>query len=157
MSSVESPEDKTPTAWDADAWRTRCDALAKNANKGCGLSYDLFVEMFSGGVKRHLDGMPEEWKADAETIARDFGYATPAELEKMRDEQAAMGCCSHGLDPDCCPAGCGDLDSGHDDDWDFVWPIDHFDQLLFQLEADFQGLAERFDLEIEEALAPLKG
>ena len=38
------------------------------------------------------------------------GYATPEELEQSRNEMADMGCCSHGLDPDCCPCGCGDTD-----------------------------------------------
>lgn len=105
MQSRESTEDKRLAHWDADVFRARCQVLAKNAMKGTGLSHDLFVEMFSGGVERILDAMPDEWRARAQDIAREFDYATRAELEKMWDEQAAMGYCSHGLDPSLSPCG----------------------------------------------------
>lgn len=160
MQSLESAEDIRPAHWDADVFRTRCQVLAKNAMKGTGLSHDLFVEMFSGGVERLLDAMPDEWRARAQDIAREFDYATRAELEKMWDEQAAMGYCSHGLDPYYCPAGCGDLDQvdDGDDSTDYLFEaIDPFEQLLWQVEADLHELLDRFDREVEEALAPLKG
>lgn len=82
MQSRESTEDKRLAHWDADVFRARCQVLAKNAMKGTGLSHDLFVEMFSGGVERILDAMPDEWRARAQDIAREFDYATRAELEK---------------------------------------------------------------------------
>ncbi|NMY92825.1 hypothetical protein [Pseudomonas oryzihabitans] len=58
------------------------------------------------GTDEHADGV-----APAFEYAREaYGYMSPREVEKLRQENAAVGICCHGLDFDCCPRGCGDLD-----------------------------------------------
>ncbi len=88
----------------------RLRAMAAQANRGCGQSYELFLERFSGMVDfAYPMGSYERDKAVKMAMAIG-GYATPEELERSRDEMAEMGYCCHGLDPDCCPCGCGDID-----------------------------------------------
>lgn len=88
----------------------RIEAMAVQANQGCGQIYELFLERFSGMVDRaYPPGCLDRERAIA--IANAVGgYATPEEIAQSQIEADEMGCCSHGLDPDCCPCGCGDLD-----------------------------------------------
>lgn len=96
------PGGKLPTI------NNKVQALADNANRGCGQSYDLFVQRFSGMFDSAFPpGSPD--RAQALISAKGI-YATPEEREKTQEELAEMGCCSHGLDPNCCPCGCGDLE-----------------------------------------------
>lgn len=89
------------------------DGLAAKANQCCGLSYDLFVDKFSAAVD---DAFPpgEPLREQALVLARERGYESPEERAQTQDELADMGYCSHGIDPNCCPAGCGDLDDFSD-------------------------------------------
>lgn len=87
----------------------RLDGIAAEANRGCGLSYDLFVDMFSAAVDAAFPP-GEPLHEQARVLARERGYATPEERAQTQDELAEMGYCSHGIERDCCPAGCGDLD-----------------------------------------------
>lgn len=85
----------------------KVDAMAAEANRGCGQSYDVFVQRFSG----LFDGAYPVGHPDREQALACAGgiYATPEELQQAQDEMEAAGYCAHGLDPDCCPMGCGDL------------------------------------------------
>lgn len=96
------PGGKLPTI------HNRVQAMATQANRGCGQSYDLFVQRFSG----MFDSTFPPGSTDREQAlgcAKGI-YATPAELEKEQEESAEMGYCPHGLDPNCCPCGCGEYD-----------------------------------------------
>ena len=86
------------------------ETMATQAIQGCGLSHDLFLERFSGMVDSAYPVGSVERDEAVKTAMAIGGYATPEELEQSRDEMAEMGYCCHGLDPDCCPCGCGDLD-----------------------------------------------
>lgn len=88
------------------------DGMAAEANR-CGLSYDLFVDKFSAAVDDAFTP-GEPMREQALVLARARGYESPEERARTQDELADMGYCSHGLDPNCCPAGCGDLDDFSD-------------------------------------------
>lgn len=96
------PGGKLPTI------ENRVSALADEANRGCGQSYELFVQRFSGMFDSAFPaGSPDREQA---LVSANGIYLAPAELEKAQDELAEMGYCTHGLDPNCCPCGCGDYD-----------------------------------------------
>ncbi len=90
------------------AWQRVCKTAAKDASKGCGLSYDHYIVLFSSSIDQHVDQLPEHQRAQALAIAQEWSYATPAERQKTQDWNAENGYCRHGLDPNCCPAGCGE-------------------------------------------------
>ncbi|KPB82024.1 MULTISPECIES: hypothetical protein [Pseudomonas syringae group] len=67
-------------------------------------------------LTRFCEGMREAFGDDenAESVrhvflfAREhYDYVSPEELGAINADNAAAGLCSHGLDRDCCPAGCG--------------------------------------------------
>lgn len=94
-----TPDGRFPTVED------KIRAMFQQANEGCGLSYELFLRQFSGMVDRVFPlGHPD--RESAVKIANAVGgYATQEELDEDK-----MDGCMHGLDPDCCPCGCGDMD-----------------------------------------------
>jgi hypothetical protein len=87
-------------------------SLAATANQGSGLVFEIFVQRFS----RMFDAEFPLGSKDREQalVFANGAYATPEELAQTQDEYRATGCCAHGLDPDCCPCGCGDLDTPED-------------------------------------------
>lgn len=100
-----------PSALDEPAWRALCEAAATHAIHGCGQSHDWYVELFSTAVDAQVRRLPAHQHARALEIAGECGdYATPAERQETQDLNAETGVCMHGIDRDCCPAGCGDLD-----------------------------------------------
>lgn len=85
------------------------ERLAAEANRCCGLSYNLFVDKFSAAVDRQFPpGSP--LRSAALALAEPQGYASEDERAQSQADLHPMGYCTHGLDRDCCPAGCGDLD-----------------------------------------------
>lgn len=90
-------------------WEKRCHACCDEAVKGTGGSDYLFFVNFSQRVDEQLDGLPEQRRAEAVAIARRFNYLTPEERRELTEENSNDGLCQHGLDPMCCPCGCGDL------------------------------------------------
>jgi len=93
----------------ADSWRDTCARLAGTAVHGCGLSHDVFVQKFSLEIELLLAAMNPESKDEAIKIAREHGYATQAEISEEANWNAEHGYCQHGIEKNCCPAGCGDL------------------------------------------------
>src|SRR3546814_2965171 len=82
-----------------------------SSDLGCGQSHDWYVERFSSEVDAQVHRLPEHQQAYALQIAEEYGdYATPAERQATQDWNAENGICMHGIDRDCCPAGCGDLE-----------------------------------------------
>ncbi|EMY8159270.1 hypothetical protein [Pseudomonas monteilii] len=97
----------TCTTLDETAWRAICEAAAENAHRGCGLSHDLYVELFSKEIDVQVDRLPEGQHIQALQIAaQEWEYATPAEREETQDWNAKHGYCSHGIELGYCPAGC---------------------------------------------------
>ena len=81
--------------------------MKETAHRGCGLVYEIYVEDFSAMLD---DKFPPGHPQREEAIALAEGeYCPLEEVAVSRQEAAEMGLCSHDLDPDCCPCGCGDL------------------------------------------------
>ena len=92
-----------------EIWRTSCQELASSSSKCCGLSYEVFVRRFSTDINLALLAVETEHRELAIKIAREFGYSTNEEIAESDVFFHENGYCQHGIDPDCCPAGCGDL------------------------------------------------
>jgi hypothetical protein len=82
--------------------------MKEAANQGCGLVYELYTERFSAMLDAKFP--PGHPQRDAVIALSEDDYFTPDEIARGRQEADEMGLCSHGLDPDCCPCGCGDLE-----------------------------------------------
>ena len=81
--------------------------MKKTANFGCGLVYEIYVENFSAMLDSKFP--PGHLQREEAIALAEGDYCTPEEIAVSRQEAAELGLCSHGLDPDCCPCGCGDL------------------------------------------------
>ena len=144
---------------DQSQWRAQCEALAQQTAMSCGAIDAVYVQRFSFAVGVHMRDVPHVEQDTALAIAREYGYATAGELAQMADELARMGLCSHGLNRDCCPLGCGDVDSEPDEDTTAALRVDSsdpFQRLLAQVQEDSRELVERFDWAVECALSPLR-
>ena len=85
------------------------EELAVSSFKGCGLSDVLYRDRYSSGVDGLVADFSPVQRSIALRLARQYGdYATSSERQQQRDDDPNM--CAHGLDPDCCPAGCGDIE-----------------------------------------------
>lgn len=81
--------------------------MAAEVRNGCGLVYETYAIKFSGMVDAFFVNSDQRERVAAIHIAQDeFGYLTPAEIKKVKDEMDADGCCRHGLDAQTCPCGC---------------------------------------------------
>ncbi|MCM3187111.1 hypothetical protein, partial [Priestia megaterium] len=100
--------DTPRSALDETAWRAVCKTAAEHAQRGCGLSWDHWVTLFSSEIDAQASRLPESQRVHALEIAtQEWDYATPAERQETQDWLAENGCCSHGITLGCCPAGCG--------------------------------------------------
>lgn len=57
------PVRETRSAFDESAWRALCTSAASQAQKGCGLSYDHYVALFSSIIDAGIGQMPEDQRA----------------------------------------------------------------------------------------------
>jgi hypothetical protein len=89
----------------------QCAALAKEVMPNSGLIYELYQRRMSTGIDVFLRDVPAVYQDDARQLAREeFDYQTPEEIAEEIRRDREYGLCSHGVDRDCCPLGCGDLD-----------------------------------------------
>ncbi|EBU4165666.1 CcgAII protein [Salmonella enterica] len=96
------------------AFREQCTILASKANAGCGLIYELYQRRLSAAIDGCLETVPTQYRPQAVELARrEFDYLSQAEIEEEIRQDSENGICCHGIDRDCCPCGCGDID----DDW----------------------------------------
>ncbi|RQQ77822.1 hypothetical protein DF134_36520 [Burkholderia stagnalis] len=80
--------------------------MAAEAQRCCGLSYELFVKLFSADVDALIRELDAPLDSVALEIAKTMDYATPEERNQMQEEIRKSGGCSlTGIDPDCCPCG----------------------------------------------------
>ncbi|WP_413731052.1 hypothetical protein [Sodalis sp. RH22] len=102
------PIEENRSALDEPAWRAVCKSTGAQANHGCGLSYDYYVDRFSSMIDVRIGHLPEYQRAQALQIAKEeWSYATPAERQETHDWNAENSYCTHGIELGCCPAGCG--------------------------------------------------
>lgn len=88
----------------AERWQETCDRKSKEAAVGCGLSDVLWSMNLHAALVDRLRRIPDEHQAKALQIAKHAGFQSDP-LQDLDDDA-----CSHGLDPNCCPMGCGDLE-----------------------------------------------
>ena len=106
MSTIACDFPRSPL--DDCAWHAVCKTAAGHAQRGCGLSWDHWVTLFSSEIDMQARRLPEEQRAHAlEIAAQEWGYATPAERQETQDWLADNGYCTHGIELGYCPAGCG--------------------------------------------------
>lgn len=83
--------------------------LAMEAVRCCGQSHEVYVSCFS----EQVDDLIARKGGDTNTafilsVARKQDYATSDEVAQMQQDSLDAGYCIHGIDPNCCPAGCGE-------------------------------------------------
>ncbi|WP_153306663.1 hypothetical protein [Desulfogranum japonicum] len=88
--------------------RELLDLIAKKAVDRSGCSEYMYVLNYSRYVDDLISRYPD-CRTILEEAVENGDYATAEDLERMREEQIEDGLCCHGLPPECCPLGCGDL------------------------------------------------
>ncbi|MEQ1966189.1 hypothetical protein ABLA30_03875 [Xenorhabdus nematophila] len=69
--------------FDVSAWLFQCDKLSREANVGCGISYELYQRRLSLLIDNHLNALPNEHYDQAAKIARqEFGYMIHEKIER---------------------------------------------------------------------------
>ena len=101
--------EQTAMSFDAEQWNALCDQLADEAIRRCGCIHDMYQKIFSELVDVRLSEVPSCFHAVALEAARYRDYLDVEERAAAQEEMAEQGYCTRGLDPDCCPMGCGDL------------------------------------------------
>ncbi|EBX4916122.1 CcgAII protein [Escherichia coli] len=92
-------------------FREQCAALSKETMPNSGLIYELYQRRLSDRIDYFLNDVPSEHREDALKLAREeFDYLTPEEIAEEIQRDRENGMCSHGIERDCCPLGCGDWD-----------------------------------------------
>ncbi|MFA0011980.1 hypothetical protein AB4391_01340 [Vibrio lentus] len=95
---------------DTPSYSTLIERLAQEAHQGCGLSYALYSQRFQSSIDALLERLPSDEKNNVIALAQKHGYEHEPQnsphtsaLSNTDDTQY----CPHGIDIDCCPAGCG--------------------------------------------------
>ena len=83
--------------------------LSRDAMRRCGQAYETFISFFSASVDALIARKGNAQNTDfILKMARLQDYHTPEEVDAMQQDLLDSGSCIHGIDPDCCPAGCGE-------------------------------------------------
>lgn len=96
------------SGFDRATWMALCEALAEDAVRSCGLSYELYVTQFSDAVDEKLQGIDPQDRYQAIDLAERWGYTDPQRREALLKEQMKRGFGSHDLDPGAPSRGCRD-------------------------------------------------
>lgn len=92
-------------------FRRQCDVFDREQQPRCGLIYELYQRRLSADIDGYLAGVPAEYRDELIAVARrEFDYLTQDEIEEEIRQDSERGYCSHGIDRNCCPLGCGDID-----------------------------------------------
>ncbi|EPN9162970.1 hypothetical protein ACT4EA_004166 [Escherichia coli] len=99
------------STFNAEQIRADMDSMSKQAQAGCGCVYELYVRRLSADIDNYIAALPASQQPHALRLAKnEFDYQSADEIHEQIMLDREQGLCSHGLDPDCCPCGCGDLD-----------------------------------------------
>ncbi|GBQ96719.1 hypothetical protein AA23498_2715 [Acetobacter nitrogenifigens DSM 23921 = NBRC 105050] len=119
-------------------FNTLLEEARSAASQGNGCSYELYVQKFTSEVDRRAAKLSPAEAAQFVAVATSQGdYAPPCE------QVTFPGCCSHGIEWGCCPAGCDDNGAWSDDERhaDFI-------ALEAQLQDELAAEEERERLEL---------
>ncbi|WP_157871115.1 plasmid protein [Gluconacetobacter diazotrophicus] len=87
------------------------DDARVEAMAGSGSSYEFYCKRFTRIIDQKAAGLPGNEGNGLRDAAKASGdYMTPEE-----EREAFKGCCQHGIEWGCCPAGCDDLEDWHDE------------------------------------------
>ncbi|MFC7522159.1 CcgAII protein [Xanthomonas populi] len=99
------------TEFNPEQCRAHIATLADKSNEGCGLIYELYQRRLSGRIDEYVTTLPAEHQQLVIALARrEFEYLTADEIAAEIERDHDAGDCSHGIDRNYCPAGCGDLE-----------------------------------------------
>ena len=99
------------SGFDVEAFTANVSALAKVANQSCGCIYELYQRRLSAQIDDYVATLPAAHKPEALALARRaFDYQSAEEIAEEIRSDFESGYCSHGIDRNCCPCGCGDID-----------------------------------------------
>lgn len=97
--------------WPSENYPEKVEKLAQDAHKGCGLIYELFASRYVNEIDNLVFNLPKGVKDQVIKLAENYGYEVfTAEQQAEEQWDDDVHYCSHGIEADCCPAGCGDLD-----------------------------------------------
>lgn len=82
--------------------------MSDKANSGCGQVYELYFERFCSMVDAYCESECFFKEQLLMAARRDYGYLDLVERKDAESLLEEGGACIHGLDPSCCPVGCGD-------------------------------------------------
>lgn len=89
----------------------QCSELSDEIMPQCGSVYELYQRRLSTGIDALLNTIPAEYREEAQELAREeFDYLTAKEIAEEVRRDSELGICSHGIDRNCCPLGCGDVE-----------------------------------------------
>ncbi|MBL9514120.1 protein CcgAII (plasmid) [Klebsiella pneumoniae] len=92
-------------------FRRQCESFAREQQPRCGLIYELYQRRLSAVIDGYLAGVPAEYREELIAVARrEFDYLTQDEIAEEIRQDRENDYCSHGIECNCCPLGCGDLD-----------------------------------------------
>lgn len=86
------------------------EQLSKQAHQSCGLSYELYLRRFQSSVDELIEHLPDNEKEAVIALAVKHDYVSEQSNEAAQSDDDCHDdtrYCSHGIDIDCCPAGCG--------------------------------------------------
>jgi len=91
-----------------NASEKRIGRLADLNMSNCGCAYEAYLNNFSQSVDELLASEKDEARrATIVYVARKNDYMSPEQISQMQRDLIESGLCIHGIDLDCCPAGCG--------------------------------------------------
>lgn len=97
-------------------FRRQCEIYASELRPNCGSIYELYQRRLSAEIDGYLAGVTAVYQVELIAIARrEFDYMTQDEIENEIRQDQENGICSHGIDRNCCPMGCGDICGDLDD------------------------------------------
>lgn len=91
-----------------EEYQTLIPNLAKQCNKGCGLSFELYLSRFEYAIDELLDRAPTADRDIIISIAKQHDYSTREERKQAELDELDSDACVHGFGPNCCPLGCDD-------------------------------------------------
>lgn len=91
-------------------YRNIFSELSKTEQSRCGCVYEMYQRNLSTAIDGYLSELTQEDKIKVIQLAiAEFDYISPEEITEAIRQNQEDGYCSHGLDPNCCPLGCGDI------------------------------------------------
>lgn len=83
--------------------------IGQDSVRNCGCSWEVHLANFSYRIDMILARLNNQAiKEIFLFFARENNYMLPDEVREMQQKLLDSGLCIHGIDPDCCPAGCGE-------------------------------------------------